>query len=176
MAFVAPAMAVASGALSAASSISGGMQANKSAKAQASIYEQQANVNRINANNAKVRGDLEEGRFRQQGSRFIGTQVVNQAKSKLTGVTANDILDESISNIEMDASNLEYDNLMKEYNFLNEANQNKYAAKITRAAGKSALLTGFLNGAGSIINTASSMSKGGGMGGAFKASCARKVA
>jgi len=154
-------MAIAQGATSAASGLLGGIGANKSAQQQASLYNQQAGILEASANNAKIRGQQKVQSLYKEGARYVGSLRANQAKSGLTGVTAQDIETESLQNVYQDIGNLEYDNLVEEINLRNEAAQNRYAAKQAKKAGSSALMSGILSAAGAGISAVGNFSSKG---------------
>lgn len=151
-----PFAAIAAG-VSAVGSLLGGLGASSQAKAQASLYNQQASIFDANAEAVKIRGRQKVGSFYKEGANYLGTIRTRQAKSNLTGVTAEDIELESTQNFYQDVQNLEYDNLIQELNLKNEAIQARYAAKQTKKAGQSAMMSGILNAGGSLVSGFSSV-------------------
>lgn len=119
-------------------------------RAQAAAYEQQAKIAQQNARLAQLQGERElekgareEQRFRRQARQFQSTQRAQLAASgsQLAGSNLN-VLADTASGIEQDASMLRFNTLQNKYerdiqalNFRNEANAAMANASNAKSAG-----------------------------------------
>lgn len=134
------ALVAASTAVSAAGAIAGGIAESKSAKFNASVAEQNAQL-------AKQQAEQNALKVRRNVNRVLGRQRTAIAKSGLMGPTAADVASDSMVEGELDALNTLYQGEMTAYNYNQEASMQKNRSK-------SAMTSGMLGALGSIASGA----------------------
>ena len=149
-----PALMIASGLFSAAGSVMQG-------RAQAKAYEQQARVARQNARLATLQGirELEKGareeeRFRRKARQFHGSQRAALAASgaQISGSLLN-VLSDTRSGIEEDATMIRYNTLQSQYQRDVQAVQFRNEARAASANASNARTAGIFGGLTSLLST-----------------------
>ena len=126
------ALSLGSAAMSAVGSIAQGMQQNQQAKANAQIYEQQAQ-------NIKTAQQITAEQYRTKQNVLRGQATATAARNgvKISGSTANSI-SQSIMQLQMD-------NSYEQYNLEVQRQKAFSNAALQRYQGRNALMSGFMN-------------------------------
>lgn len=158
---VLPALAIASGVITAGAQVYSGMASNQNAKYQARVAEVNADHELAKRSDANRKTEIEQMRHWRQASQRMGLQRAQLAAS---GVDVNF---GSAADLQSDTAMLAYeDSQIINDNYINEvrgyeinATNYKMQAKAKRMEGKGALIGGILSGAGTLLSTASQVGK-----------------
>jgi hypothetical protein len=155
--------AAAANALTAVGTVVSMAAANQQSKAQAAVYNSQAEANEQNAKIAQQqakdaiqRGQVEEDQQRQKAARIKAQQQAQFAASGVdsTSGSALDVLTDTMYLSELDAANIRYNAGQEAFghnqqanNYLFQARSDRAAASNTRKAGRMQMFSTLISGA-----------------------------
>lgn len=141
----------ASAGLGAVSQYQQGRANEANANAQAGAAFQQAKLSRMNAENVARQANAREELQRKQARIAIGNQLAASAQSglQLNGSNA-DLLEESLTNAELDALNIRYEGQVNSTGLLNQANMQDFEAANYRSQAKQARRAGIMSAAATL--------------------------
>lgn len=140
------------------SAIQQGKQAQRAADADAAAMDYNAAADRAKATHANKMAGIQEDSQRKRARQVIGSQLASSAGA---GAGLNqDLLRESIFNMESDTEDIRYDGKMKAAGYRDQATLTSANAGTRRQQGKEAVNASYLNAAGSLLNAGTSYYKG----------------
>lgn len=158
---VVTALAISSMAMTAFGAVTQGLQQSGQYKAQANAAEYNANTERDQARAAGAVGANNEAQQRRENALFAGKQFAAAGESGigLEG-SASDVMRQSAKFAEMDALNKRYEGQIARTGYLNQAQNDEYAAKVYRRNANAAIYGGFLGAGTSILSGVADYSLG----------------
>lgn len=147
--------------LGALGSVMQGVAANNAAKAEASAAEQNARIADLQATEAVKGSSKEEMKLRRQMQMLQGRQRAVAAASGLNSDAGSmaDIQDASMREGEQDVSVLRMNAARESWGYQVQGTNYRNKASAARAAGKNAMLGGFLGAGGSLLSLAAPVTK-----------------
>ena len=145
--------AVVPAVLGAVSSIATGNASAAASEGEANSHNYNAKVADINAGMALQQADRQEEQARRESRQDLGAQRASIAQSGTGfGGSNADIVRQSTTNAEMDALNIRYGGAVEATSYRNEGTAERYNAKLSKAAAKSARVSGYLNATTHVVN------------------------
>jgi hypothetical protein len=149
---------IASTAMSAIGSIQQGQTAKAAAYSQANAMEYNASADRARAVQTRQMAGVSEDAQRRNARATIGKQI---AASSAAGAGLNsDLLRESIYNMEADTQSIRYEGELKAAGLNDQAAISMANASTTRSQGRAAETAGYMNAAGTLLNSGTSYYSG----------------
>lgn len=148
---------VASGVLGAGTSILGGIAANNAAKAQEQIARNNAAIAEENAERASQSAQDQQIQSDNEIAAFVGQQKAQQSASGLSTNSRSSMLTRRAAQRigRQDALNTINQGRAETRNFQQQAADFKAEGNMAKAAGRNALISGFLNAGSSLVGSAS---------------------
>jgi hypothetical protein len=145
----------ASAAVSAAGAISQSKAQSASYKSAAQAAKYNAAASMQNANSANQAASANELAMRRQNDQRIGAMRAQAAESGGFGGTNAEVLNQSATNMELDALNTRYRGQMQGAGLLSQANLDSYQAQVDAKNASSASRAGYIGAASSALGAAS---------------------
>ena len=147
-------LALTSGAFSVLGAVQQGRQASAAAKSQANMDEYNATMAEFQAREANASAGRQEDEQRQRARQTIGAQLAASAQA---GAGLNtDLLRQSVYNMEADSSAIRYEGALRAQGLTDSAALSRSSAVVSRDSARGATSAGYLNAAGSLLNTGTS--------------------